>query len=752
MKKQKTKIVLALLMALVMFASLASCATGGKTAEQTATSPAASETAKSAADSTQSIDVEPLEIPSDDFDYSAQFKSIGTTNFFNVKAFEDNGFYVVSTESAEDGSYMPRIYFVGTDGKTSQLNGYTPMQTIKDTQGRSNFYSCSTLEGITVYNGGLAAVEEVFAGWEDSESGYTSENSWFVRILDKNGSEKACYKIAGENGEEFDGSSIKAGNDGKIYVLCDSGVCIINKEGIVESVATCQGYITELVRLKDGRIAAAAWIDGDYVLMAVDDESAGFADSYYRLPENTTEIFDGSGDYDFYYTANINCYGASIASGAAAEMFNWAEIGIVAEDISGFATQDGKTYYGLINTRNEALSGYVTELAEITRGKAAAGKTLTLASAYAGYELQKMVADFNRANSKAAIRIECLNADSQGNLLSGINGVDIIDLNGISYGELASSGIAEDITAYLSKGGIQLMPNVLAALQANGGIYAAIPGFGISTVAGNADVVGNSSTWTYDVYNNLLVSMQGVCPFGMPTTREGLLWTGVSLNLPTLIDWSNLTCDFTGATFLNAIKLAASVPEIPDETATGVLEEVTLYTCNDALSAGNELGNNISFVGYPTDQGGVSALVFAPGLAISSTCKDKDAAWEFVRGIFADEYQENMWCFPSVASAFEKKLAAAKTEQYAEDGTRIPRAIVLGSDGQSVEEVYALSDADAEKLTSVVRSTTRALELNEDIYDIVLSAVSGYFSGAYTAEEAATEAQEQVSVYLVSLK
>ena len=77
-------------------------------------------------------------------------------------------------------------------------------------------------------------------------------------------------------------------------------------------------------------------------------------------------------------------------------------------------------------------------------------------------------------------------------------------------------------------------------------------------------------------------------------------------------------------------------------------------------------GASCTFVGYPTETGvGSMFAQFGNALAISSSCVDKEAAWQFVRLFFMPDYQEQLKgsVFPTNLSVFEDmKQEAMSTE------------------------------------------------------------------------------------------
>ena len=78
----------------------------------------------------------------------------------------------------------------------------------------------------------------------------------------------------------------------------------------------------------------------------------------------------------------------------------------------------------------------------------------------------------------------------------------------------------------------------------------------------------------------------------------------------------------------------------------------------------------ISFVGYPSEDG-TSNHLFSTSqtFAISTTCKARDVAWNFLSQLVREDYQsgDNVWNFPVNQKAFNAKMKEAMTEEYQTD-------------------------------------------------------------------------------------
>lgn len=103
----------------------------------------------------------------------------------------------------------------------------------------------------------------------------------------------------------------------------------------------------------------------------------------------------------------------------------------------------------------------------------------------------------------------------------------------------------------------------------------------------------------------------------------------------------------------------------------------------------------VKFVGYPSEDGTSNhAFQIDGAIAISSTCADKTAAWNFMKQFLNEEYQSsyNIWSFPINQAAFDAKLKEMMTEEYQTDDNgnpiRIPK-VTYYTDGNGTMTGYS---------------------------------------------------------------
>ena len=170
-------------------------------------------------------------------------------------------------------------------------------------------------------------------------------------------------------------------------------------------------------------------------------------------------------------------------------------------------------------------------------------------------------------------------------------------------------------------------------------------------------------------------------------------------------------------------------------------------------------GGEMTYIGYPTSSGTGSTIHLETCYAMSSSCKNKDAAWSFLRMFFGEEYQNNLYSLPSNINVYNAKLEKAMTPQYVKDadgnfllnesGDKIPviQHTYVNPDG-TVTEVYAMTQQQADRLWNVITGTTKRSDYNSEIIDIVMEQAEAYFSGQKSVEEVARLIQSKANIYV----
>ena len=416
--------------------------------------------------------------------------------------------------------------------------------------------------------------------------------------------------------------------------------------------------------------------------------------------------------------------------------------------------------------------------------------TLIYAQLSANGVNQKALYEFNREH-KGEVQIEVRDYTklSEGGkqgvdlLMTEITagrGPDIIELgtsgetSQLSYRRLAEQGYLEDLWPYieedpgLGRGENGLLKGVLEApLQAakiNGGLYAIFEKVQLHTLVGAKSVVGDHPGWTPEELLNIFAAM----PDGSVILEDYHNWKDPSVKQrfftsllygfsDLFIDWEEGKCFFDGDRFRSLLELTSCLPDQHD------LERV----CANQFEAQSEHFNRLrdgvvmledagfghwgewrtrydwffgesSYVGYPVDDGS-SGSYFEPvgiKLAMSSTCRNKEAAWLYMRQMYYSlgKYGQGIDVGKML---YRRELRAAMTDLCY---TRI---------GTEIIQFLPLTRKEHARIQELCDSTARSsLLVDQELVDLVMEAAGPYFAGDKTLDETVRLIQSRAELYV----
>lgn len=800
--KHKIRSAAALLLALCMALSFAGCGDkGGSKSEESA-------------------DGGTAQTP--EYVYTASFTNLlnNSEEAPNLKAMTNDGFYAVGNEkigeNIPEGAkpeyegqfdvYAPYISFSAFDGQSTRLQNYVPLESDIDSSGKADFSSSSSIDFLMVnVDGTLTVLEDCYSSWSDAPEGmdamdddyysyYRYSDARYLRVLDTTGTVLSSAKldIGGEETYIYDAFCDDKGN---LIVITDQSLTAFAADGSKAYEISYEGYIYSAVTLPDGRAAVMIYEFGSssLSLKVIDSAAGAFSAQSYTMPTSANELISGGGDYDLYYSSGMNFFGYSLAEQRSEKLFSWLSCDIDSSDLRLVHVSSDGTIGGFTQSYDEK-AGWSLDYFTIDKepyDPAAQRKTLSMAVMYIDNHIQRAILNFNRSGSDYRIEVTDyseFNTDEDYSagmtkltteIMSG-DMPDILALNQLPYRQMAAKGLLTDLYPYLDGDGAlsrgDFFPNVLSALEVDGGLYCAPGGFSVVTAVGASSVVGDEPGWTYDDYYAALATMPEGCEgFDVGYDRNSLLTICLVLDLDEYMDWSTGECRFDSEDFVKLLEFAASGGKDFDyehyEYSSDDSASVRIQQGRQMLTMANFsgvdfmyedydklFGGKATFVGFPTLHGVGSLMSVSDGYCISSTCPDKDAAWQFVRTVLTDGYQSNGFYLPTNRNTFEEQLAASMVVEYLQDangnylldenGERIPQSKGSMTDGINTYELYATTEAQAEHLRSVIASTTKLMDYDESIISIVTEQAAAYFSGQKSAQEVAKLIQSKASIYI----
>lgn len=346
---------------------------------------------------------------------------------------------------------------------------------------------------------------------------------------------------------------------------------------------------------------------------------------------------------------------------------------------------------------------------------------------------------------------------------------DIIDLGGsLPFQQMVRKGYLEDLWPYiendpdLGREGVLEAP--LKAAEVNGGLYMLFGAVTLETLVGSAAVVGDRTSWTFQELQDAFANMpEGSTILRFDTSRESIAGMLTRYAVGSYVDWETGTCSFDSPSFRSMLEfirmfpgseeLKAEIAELGDEW-NAVSQEAEArqrkglqmledpgYLALDSLPVYDMTwGGRCAFIGYPVEDGSVGSMFRPAGtqLAISSSCKNKEAAWEFIRAVMTDPPTEQS-CIPLKRDKYELKRTTAMTVRAIVDFNRVTN-----------EELTAppLTEERVREFEDFFNSIDKIDIWDREMFFLIREICDPYFAGAKTLDETVALLQNRVGLYV----
>lgn len=718
-----------------------------------------------------------------------------------------------------------------TGGEPQELENYEPSKASEDAVDRESYFyiegisagTDGTLWVTETVEEYIYDVPEDFDPTMDYLWNYEmidNSRSQIRRQLDSTGTEISRVETSGLEeklglGEQggYIGSTI-VDNDGNFYVYAevysDTGyetkIVVLDRELNRLFEIKEQDMYGEMILLGDGIVAMNSYRydrltgEGGQVLRTIDKETRTWG-AEYPMPVNAGRVYPGGGEFLFYYDNGDSLYGFNRETETGEKILTWSSADINRSDLSFFTLlEDGRV---AAMTRRWGDNGMEAELVLLTEQDASVLQDrtiLTFATMYLGYEMRERIIDFNKSQTSCRIEIRDYSEfNTQDDYNAGMTKLnteiiagkvpDILDTNGLPIHQYGGKGLLEDLWPFIEKdeelGGREgVMQEVLEASEQDGALYRLFNSFTIRTAVGAERVVGSELSWSLADLNAALSQMpEGCTLFSEGDTKESMLSDVMAMQMENFVDFRSGECSFDSEAFISLLEFCNSFPleydwnsvdwdEYEDDmtrisAGRQLLSPETLYDFQYIQIQQHIFGGDITYVGYPREDGGVgSTFVVQDGLAMATTCKDKDAAWSFIREMILPQSNENDerfyfngWGFPVNKQDFDRLARQYMTPQYMLDENGEP---MLDENGNPIEmsqggigwgdgvmvELYATTEEQYEQIMELYRSIDTVYTYDQEIYSIVRDVALRYFNDDLTVYEAADQIQSRVKIYV----
>lgn len=315
-------------------------------------------------------------------------------------------------------------------------------------------------------------------------------------------------------------------------------------------------------------------------------------------------------------------------------------------------------------------------------------------------------------------------------------------------------------------------PNVIEAMSVDDKLMMFTPGFSINTAFAKSAYVGEKLGYNL----NDLLSTCGWTGADMynDVTNESLIYNILRSTCNDYIDWKNLSCDFESTDFVKLLSYTGKYPSdydysygsdehdgpynsyaLPYRDGSALCEIRTVYDIDSYIEVlDGVFGEEVTMVGYPTISDVGSSISFDSAYAIYEDSENKDGAWQFVRGFYAENIGDTIYLgLPTHISRLKQaiKNAGGKYKNFTSDNEYTwedPTYLV----GSEYVNLYPLDKKETDKLLKSIYGINRLSFDDTTISNIISEETDGYYMGAYDAATTAKAINEKVGKYLEGLK
>ena len=703
-----------------------------------------------------------------------------------------------------DITYKSFLFAINKDGTNyHKLADYKPSATSTDPYTYTSFdrLVADTQGNVWIAESVSKTIFDLPEGFDASKQDpweyYVSdERQSFIRKLSSTGAELASIDLSQfvETPEATDEkyrnsfyiNGMIADDAGNIYISDGNNtVYVIGPDATFLFKATVENYLSSFAKIKDGTVGVTTNAkDGSgTVLKAIDVNAKGWGKEY-PVPNNVWNASDGGKAYDFCYTDGSSLFGYDLATAASEKILTWLNCDVDGNNVS-FSTilDDGNVFAINNNYSDDGKTNFeIITLVKTPRSEVKKKTTLTLATMWMDYNLKKELLKFNKSSSDYRIEItDYSEFNTDEDYTAGMTKLnteiisgkipDLIDISNLPIKQYAAKGLLEDIYPYIEGDSElsrdDLMPGVIKAVETDGKLYQLVSSFSVMSIVGAPDVVGTEMGWTMDEMQEIInAHPEADYPFGSYMTRDSIMQYLCMLNMDKYMNWQTGECSFNSDEFKKLLTFANSFPEKIDESDEGtyidpgvmIQDGRQLFSIFSASDFQNyqyykaQFGGAITFKGFPSDSGSGNVAQINGGIAMTSSCKDKEGAWKFMRTLLTEDFQENLnWGYPISKKAYDKKLAEAMVQEYTTDENgnkiKVSNGGMSMGDG-AVVEFYAITQEEADQITALINSVDHTASYDQSLLNIISEEAAYYFSGEKTVDQTADIIQSRMTILI----
>lgn len=578
-------------------------------------------------------------------------------------------------------------------------------------------------------------------------------------------------------------------DDGNICCSTETKIFIYDLKGkLISKLNIKDDYIEDLIVDYNNRIYYKVYSENGYLLKEIDMQNKEVINEYkigssnniyfYNIiPANSNEEL-----YDFYLMGDMGLYGYNLDTQEVSKLLNWLDCDINSNTVDQVIALDEEQIICFINNYDsDNNNNEFIKLKRMLTSEVEEKQILTLVSNYTSSELKKTIINFNKKNDKYRIRLldyteyEDSSTQINADLMAG-RIPDIVNISYMPIENYISKGIFTDLYPIMEKdpdlNKEEFVEEILKTLEKNGKLYYMPSFFNVKCLIGNKNDIGEKESWNINDMKQLYESKPKGTKLMEYMSNTRLLSDTCYNSLSEYVDWDTGKCNFNSEDFIKLLEFSNSFPS--EEKMYEEDDYVDIYMSikkGKILLEQLNLGDfyyyklyktlfgkdNYKIIGYPTSEGTgiICDLAGELNFGITEKCKNKEAAWEFVKTILSYEYQKqnNYYGLPIRKDVLEKKLeqAMATKEYIDEDGNKVePQEYSYWTEDGEIK-LGVLNQEEVDEIKHIISQVDRCSSYSQtigEIVNIITEEANVYFDGKKSAKEIADIIQSRVTIYV----
>lgn len=676
------------------------------------------------------------------------------------------------------------LFKMNMDGTNlERLTGYVSAEIPEGSMGSNSIIGMCLDE-----QGNIWVSEQGYFYHYDTNGNYIDDGrNISIRKLDATGAEIAVIDMSSllEQNQYFYVNGMAMDKDGNIYISDGSQtIYVFDGQGAKKFEMTLTGWANSLVRLGDGTVAITTYESTGSVLKPIDPVTADWKESI-PMPMNVWNAYPGAGEYLVFFSDGNNLYGYKEGAAESEKLLSWINCDIDGNSINTMTILPDGRVACITSQFNYNDYTSTLEMALLTKTDASTipQKTyLTMATFYMDYNLRAKVIEYNKKSQKYRIEVtDYSEYNTQEDYTAGILKLSTEIISGkipdiictsrqLPIDQYISKGLLEDLYPYIEKdpnlGQDAIVKEVFEALETDGKLYQIASSFGVYTVTGDGNRIGSEPGWTLDDLEAVMAQVpEGTMAFAPYYTRDYMFETVIAMNMNEYVDWITGKCSYNTEDFIKLLEFIKTFPAEYDWMSGDYIDEnqliqsgqlllriSNLYNFTDFQMYNVLYGGNMVFKGFPCESKKGSAMIVDSGLAMSSKCKDKEGAWEFMSILLSEDYQRSSWFwgFPTNKAVFDEKVKEAMTPTtYVDDnGTTVEEPKMEWYVNNTPVTVYAMTEQEYDMFMDLLKDADRLMTYDSSIMQIISEEAGVFFAGQKTAQECANVIQSRVELYV----